>query len=102
MEKTAPLKTRRAAPMRVRSEVRWKESRAVDRTGQNQQGMVTHRQKELGQRLTILIFLKKSIFRWEGFYRLYVTPQTYKELVKKAVSIFILLLKTRDSHTKFS
>lgn len=54
--KTAPLKTRRAAPMGVRSEVRRKESRAVDRTGQNQQGMVTHRQKELGQRLTILIF----------------------------------------------
>lgn len=102
VEKTASLKTRRAAPMGVRSKVRWKE-RAVDRTGQNQQGMVTHSQKELGQRLTILIKKKKSsIFRWEGFYCLYVTPQMYRELVKKAVSIFILLLKTRDSHTKFS
>lgn len=55
VEKTAPLKTRRAAPMGMRSEVRRKESRAVDRTGQNQQGMVTHRQKELGQSLTILM-----------------------------------------------
>ena len=102
MGKIAPLKTRRAAPTGVRSEVRRKESRVVDRTGQNQQGMVTHRQKELGQRLTMLFFLKK---RASSDGRVFITHMSHHRRTEnwsKKQCIFILLLKTRDSHTKFS